>query len=60
MVYKPGNMHCCFFQADDVGLFNKISDAVFRDDNSNNPTHEFIKPAYVQALADALTNGMRL
>ena len=60
MVYKPGNMHCCFFQADDVGLFNKISDAVFRDDNSNNPTHEFIKPSYVQALTDAFNTGMRL
>lgn len=60
MYSKPGNMHCCFFQADDVGLFNKISDTIFKQDESNNPAHEFIKPAYVQALTDALTNGMRL
>lgn len=60
IVYKPGNMHCCFFQANDEGLFNKISDAVYQDDGSNNPTHEFIKPAYVQALTNAFNNGVRL
>lgn len=58
--YKPANMHCCFFQANDEGLFNKISDAIFKNDGSNNPAHEFIKPAYIQALTNAFNNGMRL
>ena len=58
--YKPSGMHCAYFQANDNGLFNKISDAVFKDDNSNNPAHEFIKPSYVQALTDAFNTGMRL
>lgn len=55
---KPSSIHCAFFQANDVGLFNKISDAVFKTSTTANGV--FIKPDAINKLVDALTNGMRL